>query len=62
MCASFSNQKFDIALSTRPLSGIGSGKTTSKALSRPLCGCQSLAGSSAVEMLTPGWFRMLRQV
>ena len=30
----FSNQKAEISLSTRPLSGIGSGSTTSKADSR----------------------------
>ncbi len=31
---SFSNQKLDTAVSTRPLSGIGSGRMTSKADSR----------------------------
>ncbi len=32
MCACASNQKFEIVVSTRPLPGIGSGSTTSKAL------------------------------
>lgn len=34
--ASLANQKFAISVSTRPLSGIGSGSTTSKAESRSL--------------------------
>ena len=34
MCRVRSNQKFEISLSTRPLPGIGSGSTTSKADSR----------------------------
>ena len=34
MCAVLANQKFEMELSTRPLSGIGSGSTTSKADSR----------------------------
>ncbi len=34
MCRVRANQKFEIVVSTRPLPGIGSGSTTSKALSR----------------------------
>ena len=45
--ASRSNQKFDIAFSTRPLSGIGWLITTSKADSRSVVTISSLSSPTA---------------
>ena len=44
---SLPNQKFAISLSTRPLSGIGSGSTTSNAESRSLVTISILSAPTA---------------
>ena len=47
MCRVFSNQKFEISVSTRPFPGIGSGNTTSKADSRSVATISMWVASSA---------------
>ena len=47
MCPSLANQKFAISFSTRPLSGMGSGSTTSKAESRSLVTISILSSPTA---------------